>query len=184
MLCRLFTLLSAASLAPFAATAAAWLLGPNLERSAIVRVDGHPRGIALRAVPGGLRLVVRHALVDRTTLALHPSNGVGFESHDVRLGWLGFGSGRVTRLSGPVLPPQPIYEDRVFGARYAPLLPATGLPPGVAAVAAYRRRRAARRGRDLGLCQACGYDLRATPERGGTLLARCPECGAPPAGGG
>jgi hypothetical protein len=28
-----------------------------------------------------------------------------------------------------------------------------------------------------GMCVHCGYDLRATPESGGELLAVCPECG-------
>ncbi len=29
-----------------------------------------------------------------------------------------------------------------------------------------------------GLCLNCGYDLRATPNAGGPLLSRCPECGS------
>ena len=33
-----------------------------------------------------------------------------------------------------------------------------------------------------GLCGQCGYDLRATPAKGGALLDRCPECGAAGAG--
>jgi hypothetical protein len=31
----------------------------------------------------------------------------------------------------------------------------------------------------VGCCVNCGYDLRATPEVGGELLAQCPECGRP-----
>jgi hypothetical protein len=52
---------------------------------------------------------------------------------------------------------------------------AAAWPVGTAARlarAGYRRWRAARGG----LCRRCGYDLRASPERG-TLVERCPECG-------
>jgi hypothetical protein len=43
------------------------------------------------------------------------------------------------------------------------------LPAGVWLTRLVRRRRRAR----VGLCPACGYDLRATPDR-------CPECGTAP----
>jgi hypothetical protein len=45
---------------------------------------------------------------------------------------------------------------------------AAGLPAGKLSTVVRRHRR-----RRSGLCHACGYDLRATPER-------CPECGAVP----
>src|SRR5687767_10722458 len=41
------------------------------------------------------------------------------------------------------------------------------------AVFVWRQRRRIRSGR----CVSCGYDLRATPEAGGALVERCPECG-------
>jgi hypothetical protein len=56
-----------------------------------------------------------------------------------------------------------------------PLWPAAlifGVLPAIHLVRWYHRRRARRA--DRSICQACGYDLRATPER-------CPECGTVPA---
>jgi hypothetical protein len=55
-----------------------------------------------------------------------------------------------------------------------PLFLSAGLPAVRGAVAWRRRVRRAAAGR----CPSCGYDLRATPQPGGPLLPRCPECGA------
>ena len=52
------------------------------------------------------------------------------------------------------------------GPHWAPMALLLVLPAAWA-----RRRRKARRARRLGLCPACGYDLRASP-------GLCPECGA------
>jgi hypothetical protein len=39
-------------------------------------------------------------------------------------------------------------------------------------------RRRIRKRIERGLCPNCGYDLRATPDGGGAVLSRCPECGS------
>lgn len=57
---------------------------------------------------------------------------------------------------------------RVTSVRLLPVMVLSALLPGLWALLWVRRRRAAR----PGCCAACGYDLRASPER-------CPECGAP-----
>ncbi len=59
-------------------------------------------------------------------------------------------------------------RERVLLVPYWFLLAVTGTLPIVHFLSRRRRRRAARAA--AGLCPACGYDLRATPDR-------CPECG-------
>ena len=58
---------------------------------------------------------------------------------------------------------------RRYAVPYWALAAASGLAPAVWCQRRGRRRRSARLA--AGLCPACGYDLRASPER-------CPECGA------
>ena len=89
--------------------------------------------------------------------------------------WHHYAPGARWRPSGEWLVPQyEHYASTQFTGRtvtvvrvpYLPLVLLTASPP---ALALLRRRRRVRAGR----CPACGYDLRATPDR-------CPECGAAP----
>jgi len=69
------------------------------------------------------------------------------------------------------------WKRRYVRIRYWPMTILCGAWPVMslmfASGRAVRRRRIVRKG----LCQRCGYDVRATPDEGGELLAVCPECG-------
>jgi hypothetical protein len=62
------------------------------------------------------------------------------------------------------------FDSRALSVPHWTLALILALPPAIWAGLYLRRRRRHK----AGLCPACGYDLRATPDR-------CPECGATPA---
>lgn len=84
-----------------------------------------------------------------------------------RWGWLGFDAYRTGFRHYLRLPPSPVYGMAVPHWFVGALL-AAGL---TRSAARWRRGREAARRAAAGLCAACGYDLRFTPDR-------CPECGS------
>lgn len=87
--------------------------------------------------------------------------------------WFGFDAYRGQSIHYVLLRPAPAYGVSVphwFLIALAGALPMRWLQRHS------RAREGQRRGR-RGQCLQCGYDLRATPEAGGTLLGQCPECG-------
>ena len=101
-----------------------------------------------------------------------------FEGDDVTAEMYGYPPGYAARHFRYSNDPANPGDRWILSVRpWLPTLLAAVLP----AVWVYRFRKA-RRARRKGLCPACGYDLRATPEGGGALLGRCPECGAVPKG--
>jgi hypothetical protein len=80
---------------------------------------------------------------------------------------------RATPLSADGMHP-PTWTVQINVPHWALLLP---LCPGP--YLAFRNFNKFKRSRRLKQCHCpeCGYDLRATPEKGGALLDRCPECG-------
>jgi len=163
---RLLNLLTALSLLVCVASMAAWARGYRWGGAAEVRVGRRAYQVSW---PVG-----RIALARRPAVGPDPPGGYQLLSHppaDLDL-WY-----NARRSAGP---PFTYFswggfgwlDDRGLRAVFAP---AWFVCLAAAALAAWRfprerRRRRIDRRRRAGLCPACGYDLRATPER-------CPECG-------
>jgi hypothetical protein len=162
---KLFTLCSATSLLLCVAMCALWArsyrVGTTWGYYAEQGVDGmwHDRYLASQA--GEL-----HFVAFRQDAPSYDRRG---RFHGSDYAWRasphGETSWRLAGFSYDHFPHMPAREWRDWGVPYWVLALITGAIP-VACVA--HRRRSVRHGR--GLCKACGYDLRATPER-------CPECG-------
>jgi len=115
---------------------------------------------------------------DRTPMPPAPWPATGYSVWER----LGFGYVRDVRQSQPPPATRPrvlheirpvgptTHEQRILVVPLWPFLLATAGPATGWLVARRRRRRRERRA-TLGLCTACGYDLRASS-------GRCPECGA------
>jgi len=69
-------------------------------------------------------------------------------------------------------------ESRTIAISCWLLAPLLALWPLTSLTLLIRRRTRRRRRITTGCCQQCGYDLRATADKSGPLLAGCPECGA------
>jgi hypothetical protein len=169
--------LSLIGVALAALLAAAWWHSEVVSDAACWRLGRH--GVLIRTVPGRLHIVLvwncgweEHWVVHLTpspdtdnelwsmrawpSLPVSPWRYVGF-GVDAGEGWVPLGSDADSAYLGVAAP---------FWAWM--LLP--GLPSAVYLSLRARRLRRTRRRRMLKLCERCGYDLRATPER-------CPECG-------
>ena len=91
--------------------------------------------------------------------------------------WVGSGAADFQGARSLPPPRPPDYEYRYVVAPHWLLTALAASLPALRGLRGYRAWHQARRRARTGLCQSCGYDLRATP-------GRCPECGAVPKGAG
>jgi hypothetical protein len=161
----LFTFSSAASLALSLALGVLWWRGYEGSPSPVWRERALVRGPRLSV--GMDRRCVTFGVI--TPLPTDPKTGrpVSLRGRDWSSAWrVGYMDTEANAADeGARIWPLGHYRGLECHVGYTVAL--TGLLPLTWTVAALRRRR-----RNVaGLCPACGYDLRATPER-------CPECGA------
>jgi hypothetical protein len=190
MIRRLFTVLRLLSLVLLVATVAAWVRSYRVGDRMRVNGSGASGGLAgdrgtdLWASWGLVKLERAEILTPATPATADVADNDPFSSrswdvsapepiyflypYDFAAHFAGLRVGTRYQTTGP-------YVLRGWGVIVPLWLPALLLAtPTVVTLWSRRRRKAEAR---AGLGPACGYDLRATPDR-------CPECGAVPAGNG
>ena len=169
---RLFNLAAALSLLPFLAAAALWVRSHHTFADTLYR---HWPSHHVTVVSRQGTLEIRHAAYEnprprrpedlRWRLLRNGLTVTLVTGESVSYNAIGFGGFHTEfPLAGQTFD--------IYVVRWWHVTLLTALPPAVLLPYAWRNRVRARSAA-RGLCPACGYDLRATPDR-------CPECGAVP----
>lgn len=158
------------------ATIAVWVRSYWTSESIIhVRLASPARVVLAATHPGELSLACWHVERDMRHLAKMYPEGWHFGStpattpdYSASASWLVFSG----HFDWAILD-RPTRDDVIISAEFPLWVPVIVLVSlgAVPLIAPFRRRARRRRG----LCEKCGYDLRATPDR-------CPECGTVPPG--
>jgi hypothetical protein len=183
MIRRLFTLLSALSLLLCVATAAAWAWSTRVgtlwgwQCRVVEQGTVYDEQYAVFACRGSVGVAGHQYWVEPSPAALTewlgPRTGLFAEAitaADWPPGRSDSTWGRQGFVDHRVGVPGTVFWQVVVGAPWWGIVAVSAVAPA----AALARARRTRRRNPLGLCPACGYDLRATP-------GRCPECGSVPA---
>jgi hypothetical protein len=165
---KLFTLMAAASAVLFVVTAALFVpfdAGTSRPNKVLWLHVGPNSRVSLERDHNQLVWCRMPADIDELSRAVRPRSPVV--------------SGREWTLPGCRIQQLRLYNGETVvwaGIGYQPLLFGSVPLPELWFILWVRRTLARRRRKAAGLCPACGYDLRATPDR-------CPECGTTARGG-